>query len=116
MVDNVQLLDYQESQDELQSPMSKCGMGLYGIGISINGDLHPCQEENGMNEVASIGNIYDGLNYEAHEKYCENIYDNWIEYLKNIDRLSENSLSFKLFLANNYCSTRLKDNFAFNNT
>ena len=101
--------------EEIKSPLDKCGMGIKGIGISPDGSLHPCQEENGLNEINNIGNVKQNLNIEQHKQYCENLYNKWLKYIKNIDQLPT-SLNFKLFYANSYCSTRLKDDFAFNST
>ena len=68
---------------------------MYGIGISPDGSLHPCQEENGKNEIDAVGNIYTGIDFTIHEQYCQNIYNNWIKYLKMIDELP-GRLNFEL--------------------
>ena len=99
----------------LKNPIDACGMGFKGIGISPDGKLHPCQEENGLNDINTIGDIYYGINKKLHKKYCQNIYDKWLIYIDNIDNLP-GSPNFKLFYGNNVCNTRLKDGFAFNNT
>ena len=99
----------------LKNPIDSCGMGFKGIGISPEGKLHPCQEENGLNNINIIGDIYYGINKELHEKYCQNIYNKWLKYIDDIDSIPGSS-NFKLFYGNNVCNTRLKDDFAFNNT
>lgn len=115
IIQGVQTIYNNENTFNLISPVHSCGMGCDGIGISIDGSLHPCQEENWKKEIESIGNIYTGISYIEHEQYLLNIYNLWINYLKNIDALP-GSLNFKLFYATSYCSTRIKELKNFNNT
>jgi MoaA/NifB/PqqE/SkfB family radical SAM enzyme len=42
LTEGVKLLDFQEKQEILESPLSRCGMGMCGIGVSPDGSLHPC--------------------------------------------------------------------------
>lgn len=113
LVNGVNDLANQEKTQALINPFSRCGMGFNCIGISPEGFLHPCQEENGQHENKSIGNIYSGIDVKLHKLYCEDIKEKWINYLKNIDENQDGSNNFKLFFANSYCSTRLKDNLAY---
>ena len=99
----------------LNSPLISCGMGTNGIGISVDGSLHPCQEENGLNTVKSIGDIYKGIDTNLHLEYCQDIYNKWEEYLEKIDNIP-GSPNFKLFYANSFCNTRLKDGFSVKDT
>ena len=115
LTNGVKELKYQEYNQILKLPIEGCGMGNYGIGISPDGSLHPCQEDNGLNIVNSIGDIYKGIDKELHLEYSKKIYDKWLEFIETIDELP-GSTNFKLFYANSYCSNRLREGYAANNT
>lgn len=115
LTSGVKALKAQEYNQVLKFPNEGCGMGNYGIGISVDGSLHPCQEDNGQNEYQKIGDIYQGINSELHKQYCENIYNNWLIYIETIDALM-GSTNFKLFYVNSYCANRVKENLAANIT
>lgn len=108
-------LKIQEYNQVLKLPCEGCGMGNYGIGVSPDGSLHPCQEENGLNSINSIGNIYTGIDLEKHYDYHANVNSQWLKFIETIDNLP-GSTNFKLFYANAYCSTRLKEGLAANIT
>ncbi|MBE6148314.1 MAG: radical SAM protein [Firmicutes bacterium] len=113
--DGIQGIYKSNQNNYLKNPIDACGMGFKGIGISPNGKLHPCQEENGVDDINIIGDIYYGIDKKLHEQYCKDIYNKWLEYIEKIDNIIGSS-NFKLFYGNHVCNTRLKDGFAFNNT
>jgi uncharacterized protein len=105
-----------EQESMLKNPMSSCGLGIKGIGISPSGNLFPCQENNGKSEEFCIGNIYSGIDTIKHKEYCNNFYNKWKEYVETIEQQSIGTQNFKLFYANNFCSTRILQNYAYSNT
>lgn len=108
-------LYYQNKEEALFNPLERCGMGRYGIGISPEGFLHPCQEANGKHNKDAIGDIFNGIDPIAHEAYFRRIYDKWLEYIQQVNKLILTP-SFKLFYANAYCSTRIDEQVAFGST
>lgn len=57
---------------------TRCGMGTTSIGISYDGTLNPCQEENSTKKFA-IGDIWTGIDKDKHKDYLNkyfNIMDN----------------------------------------
>ncbi len=111
----VKALKEQEYNQILRLPNEGCGMGNYGIGVSVDGSLHPCQEDNGLNTKNSVGNIYSGIDINLLRQYGEKVYNQWLNFIETIDNLP-GSTNFKLFYANNYCANRIKESLAANIT
>lgn len=115
LITGVREIELLNTNGQLKSPLTGCGMGIIGVGVSPDGHLHACQEENSLNSQDAIGDIITGIDVKKQEAYCHNLYNNWIDYIKKVDQL-DTSPNFKLYYANSYCSTRLKDGFACNTT
>lgn len=105
-----------ENIPKLKNPLSCCGLGIKGIGISPTGELFPCQENNGKDSEESIGNIYSGIDIIKHKNYCLKFYEYWKQYVQQINNSNNGTNNFKLFFANHFCSKRLLENLAYSNT
>lgn len=54
--------------------LDRCGMGTTAVGVSYNGNLIPCQEEN-TSQSMIIGDVFSGINKEKHIAYLEHYFD-----------------------------------------
>lgn len=52
----------------------RCGMGTTSIGVAFDGSLHPCQEQNSINEY-KIGNVFDGIDFKLRDEYIQKYFD-----------------------------------------
>lgn len=116
LLDIYNILLNQEYCPNLKNPLSSCGLGIKAIGISPQGNLFPCQENNGKSTSDSIGNIDIGIDYKKHEEYCLKYYNAWKNYVITIDTNFHGSQNFKLFFSNYFCATRLIEGYAYSNT
>lgn len=101
-----ELIEYGEDP-KLLPPAERCGMGHYGVGVSFDGKLHPCQEDNSTLDFI-IGDIYDGVDIEKQKEYYDLLYSKFTEYIERINQM-EVTNAFKLYLARGYCPTRLRE-------
>lgn len=67
-----------------QNPMKRCGNGIRHLVISYNGDIFGCHRQTTWEDtIFKIGNIYNGIDSELHQKLLE-------EYSKTISMSCEN--------------------------
>lgn len=60
----------QDLEARFDNTPNRCGMGTTSIGVSPDGTINPCQEENSTKKY-EIGNVYDGIDTEKHIAYLE---------------------------------------------
>jgi uncharacterized protein len=68
------------SEIVINNQLTKCGLATTGTGISPEGLIIPCQEQNSKIEY-SIGNIWDGIDFKLHEEFLLN-YFNTVKQIK----------------------------------
>ena len=57
---------------EIKRDIFRCGLGTTTAAIGYDGTIYGCQEQPSReNNIFCIGNIYDGINEEAHQKLLE---------------------------------------------
>ena len=59
--------------------LTRCGMGTTSIGVSFDGTLNPCQEEN-TSKKYSIGDIFSGIDMLKRDKYMQEYFN----YMKDL--------------------------------
>lgn len=66
------LSDLKKAQDYTKSQtcsnINRCGYGTTSIGVTVNGDITPCQELNTTNNFI-IGNVHTGIDAEKHKSF-----------------------------------------------
>lgn len=85
----------------------RCGLGTTSIGITFDGKLMACQEENSISSSdAYIGDVFNGINKEKHKKYL-------LKYWEIIEDLSCNKpcdTNVKMFCFNSQCPNQIIKN------
>lgn len=83
----------------------RCGLGTTSCAITPNGSIIPCQEKI-SNPTYILGDIYNGINPELHNKFLS-------DYIKNLNNLTCNircsTLKECLHCISTICPSRLED-------
>lgn len=75
IIDICQTLEEARVNPSFHNEWNRCGMGTTSIGVSYDGKLHPCQEENSSDKYI-IGNVFDGIDFQSRNEYIKTYYSN----------------------------------------
>lgn len=94
-----------DTNPQFHNELDRCGMGTTAIGVSFDGKLIPCQEENTSQSIV-IGDVFNGIDKEKHIKYLEEYFN----LMKKIDCSSICEANTRLVCYNFECPNVLIKN------
>lgn len=63
-----------DSTPVYHNEVTRCGMGTTSVGVSFDGTLNPCQEENSTKKY-EIGDVFRGIDFEKRNQYLKKYFD-----------------------------------------
>lgn len=106
LIDTYRLLRKANDANVFNNEIFRCGTGITSVGVTTNGELVGCQENNSCpedNEI--IGNVFEGINLEKHRVFIEKV----IQELDNVSIKSNGCGIDGLVAVNKICPNRIKD-------
>lgn len=84
---------------------NRCGMGTTSIGVSCDGTLHPCQEENSSDNYV-IGDVNTGIDFNKRDAYINEYFNN----MKNLTCSGMCSSALRYVCFNGQCPNKVMHN------
>lgn len=101
------LSEIEKSKEYLRSAshhesIHRCGYGTTSVGISVDGELLPCQELSSFTSDLVIGNVFDGIDHDKHNKFLQRVADRKLPEPTNKEEMMvQNSICPKHHYYNN---------------